>query len=275
MAQSSNAISKNRTEEMPNVRGSAAPFAISVKGVSVNFRAYEQRPSSMKEFLLKGLKERKWTYFSTFQALNNVSFDVEKGSVFAIIGSNGAGKTTMLRTLAGVLTPAEGNLQIDGAVDSLIQLGAGFDPDLNAVENIYLNGSLHQKSRSEMKERAPRILEFSELDAFAQTPVKYYSSGMSARLGFSVAIDRNPDVLLVDEILSVGDERFQKKCRAVFDSFLEEKKTIVMVSHSMNQVKEMADKVLLLSKGEVAYCGDPEIAIDMYHSEQYQTRLGG
>lgn len=247
--------------------------AISVKDVCVSFRAYEQRPSSMKEFLLKGLKERKWTYYSTFEALKEVSFEVERGTVFAIIGSNGAGKTTLLRTLAGVLAPASGSLQINGDVDSLIHLGAGFDPDLNAIENIYLNGSLHKRSRQEMNERVPKILEFSELNEFSQTPVKYFSSGMAARLGFSVAVDREPDILLVDEILAVGDERFQEKCQGVFDKLLKEKKTIVLVTHSMGQVKKMADKVLLLSKGRVAYCGDPEIAIEMYKSEEYQTRL--
>ena len=260
-------------EESPSLAIASPESAIEVADVSVNFRAYESRPSSMKEFVLKGIREGKWRYYSTFEALKNISFQVERGTVFAIIGSNGAGKTTLLRTLAGVLHPEKGSLNIHGTVDSLIQLGAGFDPDLNAIENIYLNGSLHQKSRSEMKKRIDRILAFSELQEFSHTPIKYYSSGMSARLGFSVAIDRDPDILLVDEILAVGDERFQSKCDGVFKNFLYQKKTIVMVTHSMDQVLQMADKVLLLSRGEVAYCGDPEEAVRRYQSEEYQTRL--
>ncbi len=248
-------------------------ISINVENVSVAFRSYKQRPTTLKESIISLMKDRRLRYYENFWALKDVSFTVKKGEVLGIIGSNGAGKSTLLRTLAGVLPPTEGKVEVNGKVDSLIQLGAGFDPELNAIENIYLNSSLHKVPREEIKQRVPHILQFAELEEFSHTPIKYYSSGMYARLGFAVAIDREPDILIVDEVLAVGDERFQTKCKAIFDRYLEENKTIIMVSHSLGQIEQMSNKVLLLSKGEVIHLGDPAEAIEKYRDEAYQTRL--
>lgn len=247
--------------------------AISVKNVSVNFRSYRERPTSLKESVVKFLKTGKLSYFSEFKALNNVNFTVKRGEVFGIIGSNGAGKSTLLRVIAGVLPPSSGEVEVNGKIDSLIQLGAGFDAELTAIENIYLYGSLHGRSRKEIGQSIERILEFAELTEFANTPIKYFSSGMFARLGFSCAIDTNPDILLVDEVLAVGDERFSKKCREVFKNFLAAGRTVVMVSHSLTQLAEDADEILVLSKGEVAFVGAPEEALRIYRDPSYKTRL--
>ena len=263
---SSNTLQKvaNQNEEV----------AARVSNVSVSFRAYNQRPCTLKESVIKGIKTRSFSNYSYFNALSDVSFEVPKGQVFGIIGSNGAGKSTLLRVLAGVLPPTKGEVTMRGSIDSLIQLGAGFDAELNAIENIYLNSSLHGKNKDEIKEKIPGILAFAELEDFASTPVKYYSSGMYARLGFSVAVDRDPDILVVDEILAVGDERFQKKCKKVFNSFLERKKTIIMVSHSLNMLEQTADQIMLLSKGKVNFIGTPKDAISRYRDADYVTALG-
>ncbi|MDC0358819.1 ABC transporter ATP-binding protein, partial [Oligoflexia bacterium] len=250
-------------------------YTVEVRNVTVAYRSYKERPTSLKESLLKLAKTRKIKYYSTFDALADVSFSVASGKILGVIGSNGAGKSTLLRTMAGTLKPVHGEIITRGSVDSLIQLGAGFDSDLNAIENIYLYGSLHQQSRKEIKSRIPKILEFAELEEFALTPIKYYSSGMNARLGFSCAIDTDPDILLVDEVLAVGDERFNKKCRKVFNDFIKSNKTIIMVSHSCSTIEKVADQVLLLSKGRVAFLGDPKEAVAMYRDQNYELSLDG
>lgn len=254
-------------------RGGKSAPAVLVEGLTVAYRSYVEHPTSLKESLVRFFRTGKVRYYSTFDALSNVSFAVEKGSILGVIGSNGAGKSTLLRSLVGVLPPTSGKVSIDGSVDSLIQLGAGFDPELNAVENIFLYGSLHGKSKKYLTTRVDSILDFAELQDFRLTPLKYYSSGMSARLGFACAIDIDPDVLLVDEVLAVGDERFAEKCQAVFSRFLEAGKTIIIVTHNLTMVEEMADSVLLLSKGKVAFFGDPTEAIASYRDPHYQTVL--
>ncbi len=251
------------------------PNAIDIKDITVAYRSYKERPTSLKESLLKFFKHGLRKHYSTFDALSGVSLAVEKGTVLGVIGSNGSGKSTLLKVLAGVLVPTRGTVAVDGSVSSLIELGAGFDPEMNAIENIFLNGSLHQKSRDYIRSRVEHILEFAELTEFATTPVKYYSSGMYARLGFSVAVDIDPDILLVDEILAVGDERFQEKCKHVFARFLEAGKTVVIVSHNIKLMEERADKVALLSRGQLIYHGDPAAAIQMYRDNSYQTALVG
>ncbi|MCB0345029.1 MAG: ABC transporter ATP-binding protein [Bdellovibrionales bacterium] len=247
--------------------------AVEISNVTVAYRSYKERPTTLKETVIGAIKHRKFRYYETFNALSNVTFNIPKGQVFGIIGSNGAGKSTLLKVIAGVLPPTRGTVKVNGSVDSLIQLGAGFDAELNAIENIYLSGALHKKPRAEIKRRIPEILEFAELEDFATTPIKYYSSGMFARLGFAVAADRNPDVLLVDEVLGVGDERFRKKCEKVFESFLASGNTIVIVSHSLGNLSSMADQIGLLSRGEFTYIGDPATAIERYRAQDYKTRL--
>lgn len=259
--------------ETPREQISPEEYAVEVDNISVLFRSYKRRPTTLKETLLRLAKERTLTHYSMFQALKDVSLQIPRGKVFGIIGSNGAGKSTLLRAITGVLPPTSGEVRVHGEMDSLIQLGAGFDAELNAIENIYLNRSLHGMSNSEIKERVPEILQFAELEEFADTPIKYYSSGMSARLGFAVAIDRNPDILVIDEVLAVGDERFNEKCMNVFYSILEQNKTIVLVSHILGQVEQLCDQVALLASGKVVFIGPAAEAIALYRDESYQTRL--
>jgi ABC-type polysaccharide/polyol phosphate transport system ATPase subunit len=247
--------------------------AIALEEVTVTYRSYHRRPTSLKEAVLGLVRRNREPTYSTFHALKNLSLSVEKGSVFAIVGSNGCGKSTLLKVISGVLKPTHGTVQREGEIASLIELGAGFDPDLTAVENIYLNGSLHKKTFAEMKTRVGHILDFAELNEFAHTPVKYYSSGMYARLGFSVAVEVDPDILLVDEILGVGDERFQLKCAGVFDELIAKGKTIILVSHNMDLVLQKAHRAALLQKGELLFCGDPQEAVERYRQSSYQTAL--
>lgn len=269
------AKSERQAAKTPRSSSSDEECAIEVDDITVRYRSYKERPGTLKENILRAVKERRFRYYSTFEALSDVSFKVSKGEILGIIGSNGAGKSTLLSVLAGVLRPAKGKVITRGSVDSLRSLGAGFDAELNAVENIYLYGSLHGRSREEMQERVPSILKFAELEEFASTPIRYYSSGMYARLGFSVAIDTDPDILLVDEVLAVGDERFQKKCRRVFEDFLSIGKTIVMVSHGMEFMERISTEIALLSRGKLIYKGCPKTAVELYRNTNYQTVLRG
>jgi len=265
----------NREKSKVEPQTTAEKYAVELKGVTVRFRSYKERPTSLKESILKLLKGGKIKHFTTFNALSDVDLKIKRGTIFGIIGSNGAGKSTLLKTMSGVLRPAKGSVVVRGKIDSLIQLGAGFDPELNAVENIYLYSSLHGKSSREIESRVDKILEFAELEEFSLTPIKYYSSGMYARLGFSCAIDMDPEVLLVDEVLAVGDERFKKKCQKVFDEFLQSNRTIIMVSHSIAALGKMADSIAVLSKGRIIFQGDPEEAIELYRAQNYETALDG
>ena len=265
----SESITSISNEESPKV------VAMAAEHVSVAYRSYEEHPTTLKDALLNFVKRGKIKYYDTFQALSEINFEVYKGEILGFIGSNGAGKSTLLNVLAGVLPPTEGRVVTNGSVDSLRSLGAGFDSELNAIENIYLYGSLKGQSRTEIKERVPKILDFAELEEFAATPIKYYSSGMNARLGFACAIDTNPDILLVDEVLGVGDERFKEKCQNVFKEFLESGKTIVMVSHSMPTMQKLCSRIGVISKGELKFLGSPDEAVEEYRKADYKTRLKG
>ncbi len=246
---------------------------VEIKDVQVSYRSYQERPTSLKEMTIKFLRTGKLKYHSSFEALNKISFKIKPGAVFGILGSNGAGKSTLLKVIAGVLPPTSGEVITNGNLDCLIQLGAGFDPDLNAIENIYLYGSLRRRSVKELKTRVDSILEFAELGDFALTPIKYYSSGMYARLGFAVAIDSDPDILIVDEVLAVGDQRFKTKCERVFLDRIKRGKTIIMVSHDLESIRRLCSEALLLSAGNVVFQGDPETAVNLYLGNQYQSRL--
>jgi ABC-type polysaccharide/polyol phosphate transport system ATPase subunit len=252
----------------------ASANAIEVEGVTVAYRSYQERPTSLKESLIRLVRDRRVKHFSTFDALQDVSFVVPRGKVLGIIGSNGSGKSTLLKVLAQVLRPTQGFAKLHGTVSCLIELGAGFDPELNALENIYLNGSLHKRTAKQIKRHVDSILDFAELREFARTPIKYYSSGMFARLGFSVAVDIDPDILLVDEILAVGDERFQQKCLGVFQRFIKSGKTILLVSHDVAMIEAKTDIVLVLSKGKRIFFGSPPEAVSVYRGNSYQTALG-
>lgn len=266
---------ENRPGQEPRKRQISDEVSVLVEDLSIAYRSYKQRPTSFKEAILRFLKTGNLTYYETFEAVSHVSFQVRKGEILGIIGSNGAGKSTLLKAISGVLHPSTGYVRVKGKLDSLISLGAGFDHELNAIENIYLYGSLHQIPKEQIEERIPKILEFAELSDFAYTPIKYYSSGMFARLGFSCAIDTNPDVLIVDEVLAVGDERFNKKCRERMEALLASGKTILMVSHGVNNLAKIADRIVVLSRGKLLYCGDPEEALRIYRSGDYKTALDG
>jgi ABC-type polysaccharide/polyol phosphate transport system ATPase subunit len=247
--------------------------AIELSDVTVAYRAYTRRPSSLKEAVIKLITCDWEPTYGTFNALSNISLTIPQGAVYAIVGSNGCGKSTLLKVIAGVLKPTKGTAAIHGSIASLIELGAGFDPELTAIENIYLHGSLHRKTRKEIEPRINAILDFAELHEFAHTPVKYYSSGMFARLGFSVAVDIDPDILLVDEILGVGDERFQEKCVGVFKQLIAAGKTIIYVTHSMEAIASMATHAVLLQKGSVQSIGSPNDIVQLYRDPAYQSAL--
>lgn len=230
---------------------------IELKDVSMRFNMSNERITSLKEYIVKGIKGK--ISYNEFWALRDINIQVEKGDVLGIIGFNGAGKSTMLKVVSGILKPTKGTTAIKGSIAPLIELGAGFDPELSGRENIYLNGAVLGLSKKMMNEKVEQIIEFSELEEFIDSPVKNYSSGMYARLGFSIATCIEPDILIVDEILSVGDYRFQEKSKQKIKYMMERGTTVIMVSHSIDQVKELCNKVIWLEKGTVKKSGGPEI----------------
>ena len=200
----------------------------------------------------------------TIQSLSNVSFTVPKGQTLGIIGLNGSGKTTLLRIIAGVYRPDSGSVTVNGRMAPLLQIGTGFHPELNAQENIVMYGLLLGLQKHEVNERINSIIEFAELQNFTQMKLKNYSAGMRARLGFSTALQVNPDILLVDEVLAVGDMAFREKSSKAFLSFKEKGKTILYTAHSMKNISDLSDRVLLLDKGNVVMIGEPKEVIEKY-----------
>jgi ABC-2 type transport system ATP-binding protein len=236
--------------------------AIVVDNLKKEFTLPQHRYSSIKQaFVNLGRKNPK----KKQQVLKGVSFQVNKGEFYGIIGRNGSGKSTLLKTLAGVYYPSKGSVNLHGSLTPFIELGVGFNPELSGRDNVFLNGALLGFSRKEMREMYDDIVEFAELEAFMDQKLKNYSSGMQVRLAFSIAIRAKSDILLIDEVLAVGDVNFQKKCMTVFEDLKREGRTIVFVSHSMDYVRQFCDHVVVLSGGEVLYDGDPEKAIDTYN----------
>ncbi|MFD3271631.1 ABC transporter ATP-binding protein [Paenibacillus dendritiformis] len=224
-------------------------IAIEVTDVSMRYRLATEKITSMKHFIIKKLKKE--ITYQDFYALNNVNFTINKGEVFGIIGMNGAGKSTLLKIIAGILKPTSGEVNIKGSIAPLIELGAGFNGELTGMENIYLNGLILGYSKKFIKEKIDEIIEFSELEKFIYTPLKNYSSGMKARLGFSIATIVKPDILIVDEVLSVGDIKFQEKSGNKIRAMIDSGTTVLFVSHSLGQVEKLCDRVLWLDKGRV------------------------
>ncbi|OUN15282.1 teichoic acid ABC transporter ATP-binding protein [Gemmiger sp. An87] len=241
---------------------------ITVNNVSMRFNLAEEKTDTLKEYFLKMLTGK--LHFNEFLALKNVSFSIEKGESVALIGSNGSGKSTMLKILAGVLYPSEGNVQINGSIAPLIELGAGFDMDLTARENIYLNGAVLGYDHDFMEQNFREIMDFSELWDFVDVPVKNYSSGMVARLGFAIATIVKADILVVDEILAVGDFKFQEKCKARMEKMMGEGTTLLFVSHSEEQVKELCNRAIWLDHGKLMADGPTE---QVY--QQYAEKMNG
>lgn len=227
---------------------------ISVRDVSMRFNLAREKVDSLKEYIIRAVKGK--LQYDEFWALEGVSFDVARGDSVGLIGLNGSGKSTLLKVIAGVLKPTRGSAQVLGSVAPLIELGAGFDFDLTGRENIYLNGALLGRSRQVMDGLFEDIVEFSELREFMDVPVKNYSSGMLSRLAFSIATAGEADILIVDEVLSVGDFKFQEKCQNRIRSMMEKNTTVLFVSHSIEQVEEICNKVVWLESGHVKMQGD-------------------
>ena len=237
---------------------------ISVENVTQQFRVIQERPDTLRELFSKLF--RKQASYHDFEAVRNVSFEVPSGQMLGIIGRNGSGKSTLLKIIAGVYRPTTGTVKIRGTLAPLIELGAGFHHELTGRENILLNGLLMGYTKRAMQEREQRIIEFADIGDFIDAPVKQYSSGMYMRLAFSVATEVDPKILLVDEILAVGDAGFKEKCFERIRKFRESGKTILFVSHSMTDVQTHCDRVLLLEHGSVLMDTHPEEAAAMYSS---------
>ena len=222
---------------------------IDVNDVSIMFRLYRENVDSLKEFVVKKIKRQ--IAYDEFWALQNINFHVGRGEAVGLVGRNGSGKSTLLKTIAGVLKPTKGSVAIKGTVAPMIELGAGFDMDLTATENVFLNGAILGYPKEMLEENMQKIIDFSELKDFMDVPIKNFSSGMFARLGFAVATIYTPDILIVDEILSVGDWQFQAKCHKRIQEMLEQGTTLLFVSHSMDQVKEVCNRAILLEHGHM------------------------
>ncbi len=235
---------------------------IEVKDVEMHFNMNKEKIDSLKEYVIK-LAQRQLMY-EDFVALDKVSVDIKKGEVFGIIGYNGSGKSTLLKAIAGILKPTSGTIKVYGTIAPLIELGAGFDLDLTARENIFLNGSVLGFSKKTISNKFDEIVEFSELRNFLDVPMKNYSSGMVARIGFSVATIVRSDILIVDEILSVGDILFQKKCEKRINTLMQSGTTVLIVSHSLEQIRRLCNKVLWLDNGKIKMLGDTKTVCDAY-----------
>lgn len=235
---------------------------IQVRDVSMHFNLMEEKVDSIKEYFVKLIKGK--LLYNDFTALDHISFDVQKGDILGFIGFNGAGKSTLLKILAGVLTPTTGSVKVTGSIAPLIEVGAGFDPELTARENIYLNGAILGFSKAFIERKFDSIIEFAELKDFVNIPVKNFSSGMYARLGFSIATAVQPDILIVDEVLSVGDFRFQQKCEERIRKMIEDGVTILLVSHDMGMIERLCNKVLWLEHGKMRDMGETAKVCEEY-----------
>jgi len=236
---------------------------IRFQNVIQRFRIIHNRPQTLRQAFAGLFRNR--TYVQEFEALKGISFEVKGGETFGIIGRNGSGKSTILKIAARIFRPTAGRVEINGLTSALIELGAGFDAELTGRENIVLGGALMGLDPSEMEGKVETIIAFAELKEFLDVPVKQYSSGMFARLGFAVATEIDPDILLVDEILAVGDEAFQHKCLERMKKFRDRGKTIVFVSHDLNAIQSHCNRVLLLDHGRVVALGGPQETVARYH----------
>lgn len=228
--------------------------AISVQNVTMSFNLNKEKVDNLKEYVIKLITHK--LEFKKFHALQNISFDVKKGEHLAILGFNGAGKSTLLKTIVGVYKPTSGKIEKQGVIAPLLELGAGFDPNYSGKENIFLYGAILGYSREYIQSKYDEIVEFSELGNFINVPLKNYSSGMRARLGFSIATAVEPDVLILDEVLSVGDAKFRTKSLKKVQSMFEKGVTVLFVSHSIDQVKAICDTAILLDHGKIIAQGD-------------------
>lgn len=240
---------------------------ISVKNVTIEYTQDPNRILSIKEAIIATLKRQ--TRREHFTALDNISFDVNDGEILGIIGNNGAGKSTLLKVISGILKPTKGNVKVEGTIVPMLELGSGFDQELTGQENIFLNGAILGYSKQFLDEHYQEILDFSELGDFIKSPIRTYSSGMVMRLAFSIAAVVNPEILIVDEILAVGDERFQKKSRQRMQELMDGGTTVLFVSHSLQQIRNMCSRVLWLDHGRIVGIGDTQEICDRYEKSNY------
>lgn len=239
-------------------------YAVEVKNVSMHFNMNKDKIDNLKEYCIKLLKGQ--LFYEDFTALQDVSFQIEKGDVFGIVGLNGSGKSTLLKIISGILKPTTGSVKVEGSIAPLIELGAGFDSELTARENVFLNGSVLGFPREFMRDKFDEIIAFAELEEFVDVPIKNFSSGMVARLGFSIATIVKPDILICDEILAVGDYKFQEKCEQRIKDLMSGGTTVILVSHSIQQVERMCNRILWLERGKMKAIGGKEI-VPMYQPE--------
>ncbi|MFM8531033.1 MAG: ABC transporter ATP-binding protein [Ilumatobacteraceae bacterium] len=241
--------------------------AVVVEDVWKSFRLYHERNQYLKAAVLRGRRAR----YEEFWALKGIGFEVPVGSTFGVIGSNGSGKSTLLKCLTGILYPEKGRVKIEGRVSALLELGAGFHPELSGRENVFMNGAILGLTKKEINARFDDIVEFAGLPEFIDTPVKNYSSGMFVRLGFAVAAHVEPDVLLIDEVLSVGDESFQRKCAQKIEQFRRDGRTIVFVSHGLSQVEQLCETVAWIDKGDLKMVGPSGGVISAYSGQSHDA----
>ncbi len=239
---------------------------IDVSHVTMKFNMPTEKLDNMKEFFIKLLKRQ--IRYDQFTALEDISFSVKRGEVVGIVGLNGSGKSTILKIISGILSPTEGTVTVDGTISPLIELGAGFDFELTAKENIYLNGSVLGFDRKFISEKYDEILDFAELREFENIAIKNFSSGMIARLGFAVATLVKPDILIVDEILSVGDFLFQKKCEKRISELMDGGTTVLIVSHSLEQIERLCSRVIWIEKGKMIMDGNTNLICDKYKTAE-------
>ena len=238
---------------------------VDVDHVTIRFNLSNQKVDNLKEYFVKLIKRE--LFFQEFLAVKDVSFQVKKGEAWGLIGINGSGQSTLLKAISGIMKPYKGNIRVNGRVAPLIELGAGFDPEMTARENIFLNGCVLGYSQKFIQENFDRIVEFAEVGEFLDSPLKNFSSGMRARLGFAIATMVKPDILIVDEVLAVGDMKFRKKCEARMKEMLSNGTTLLYVSHNIDEVKRLCDHALWIHKGETRMCGDVSSVCAAYVAE--------
>lgn len=251
------------TPEITNMMSlDTAETVIRLENVTVRYRLPEERIGTFKEYIIRVLQKR--VKYNSFLALNDVNIDIRKGEIFGVIGRNGAGKSTLLKVISRVLVPTQGRVWIKGWVSPLLELGAGFHPELTGRENIFLNGTLLGHPRREIETHVDEIIDFAELGPFIDAPLRTYSSGMVARLGFAVATTWRPEILILDEVLSVGDEAFQLKCQGRMEAFRKDQVTSLLVTHSMQTVETLCTRVAWIDHGVVKAVGIPDEVIKAY-----------
>lgn len=246
-------------------------IAVKVDHVSMRFNLSTEKVDNIKEYFIKRIKNN--MKYDEFWALQDVSFEVKRGESVALIGLNGCGKSTLLKTIAGVLRPTKGTVTVSGTIAPMIELGAGFDMDLTARENVFLNGAILGYPRSQMNQYYDGIVDFSELEEFMDVPIKNFSSGMLARLAFAIATIGTPDILIVDEVLSVGDFRFQEKCEKRIQGMMKNDTTILFVSHSIAQVKKICNRAIWIEKGRIREDGTSEEVGSHFERAYYAGEL--